>query len=291
MSNIYFLEDYSRAGMSHPSVVAATATSRGFCETSRLDPWLPVAVPDTLARRRPPPRGVVAVAQPGRGRRLGTVTAAVGPKRVDLSRARSEARRVLRTMGVVAAGGAYLGTVARSVRRTEALIRRNLELERHSRVDDLTGVFNRRHIDERLRIEFDAACRRREALSVLMLDIDDFKLVNDGHGHLAGDMALREVTRRLVGALWPQAIVGRWGGEEFLIISPRTGPRAAIVLAEQIRRIVAESPVAIGGAAVDLTVSCGCATLPAGHPEDLVRRADAGLYRAKRTGRNRVAGC
>jgi len=204
------------------------------------------------------------------------------------SRARSRARHLHRRTN---AAGASLQALVRSVVASEALLRRNLALEHLSRTDDLTGIHNRRFIDERLRYELADASRRGEPLTALILDVDNFKSINDRHGHLAGDLVLREVARRLEGSLRRHDLLGRWGGEEFLVVAPRTGTEAGLAMAERVRMAVARSPVVVGSRAIHLTVSGGAATTDGDDAHDLLRRADAGLYLAKRAGRNRVVFC
>ena len=164
------------------------------------------------------------------------------------------------------------------------------EVERLSVTDGLTGVFNRRHITARMEEEFSKAYRYANPISVLLVDIDHFKHINDAHGHHAGDEALVEVANAMQGSLRETDLLGRYGGEEFVILLPQTGAGDAATAAEKLReRIEALELPSLGG--VGLTVSVGVAGHPA-HPvetlEQLVQAADAALYRAKDTGRNRV---
>jgi diguanylate cyclase (GGDEF)-like protein len=172
----------------------------------------------------------------------------------------------------------------------EELVRRYIELERVSRTDPLTGIPNRFHIDEQLAAHLSAARRHSQALSVLILDIDNFKRINDGFGHLAGDAVLREFTRRVTETLRVEDVVGRWGGEEFLVILPGTDADGALLLGERIRDRISVSPMSIAGLPpLFLTASGGIATAGDELPDDLLRAADEALYRAKRSGRNRIA--
>ena len=123
---------------------------------------------------------------------------------------------------------------------------------------------------------------------MLLLDIDRFKLVNDTHGHAAGDEVLRVVARRLEQAARPGDVPGRWGGEEFLVVLPDTGPDQAVSLGERARRAIAATPVPVGQAPLRVTASVGVACGAEDGWEGLVRRADSGLYAAKEGGRNRV---
>jgi diguanylate cyclase (GGDEF)-like protein len=171
----------------------------------------------------------------------------------------------------------------------EELVRRYVELERVSRTDTLTGIPNRYHLDEQLGAQVSAARRHRQPLSVLILDIDNFKRINDRFGHLAGDTILREFTARLNATLRLEDVAGRWGGEEFLVILPNTDAAGALLLGERIRNSVSAAPMPIGDEAVFLTVSGGTATARDESPDELIRRADEALYRAKHGGRNRIA--
>jgi diguanylate cyclase (GGDEF)-like protein len=193
--------------------------------------------------------------------------------------------------GVAFARTALQVVMCGAIAARQALLRRNLELERLSRTDDLTSVHNRRSIDECLRNALDRAARGGGTVSALLFDVDDFKSVNDHHGHLAGDLVLREIVRRIDDALRLHDILGRWGGEEFLVIAPRTDTQGALALAERIRLLVSRQPFVVGNSVVNMTISCGCATSNGEDPQNVVRRADAGLYLAKRLGRDRVIAC
>jgi len=156
--------------------------------------------------------------------------------------------------------------------------------------DGLTGVFNRRYLEESLDYEFTRARRYGHPLSVLLLDLDHFKRINDTHGHLAGDEVLRQAARRIASAVRNVDVVGRYGGEEFLVILPETDCDGAHVVAERIRTLIATQPVVYGETAIDISTSIGLATLEAHMAAytDLVERADTALYQAKRNGRNQV---
>ncbi len=159
--------------------------------------------------------------------------------------------------------------------------------------DSVTGLFNHRHIVELLANEVERAGRYPGGVSALMLDIDHFKKVNDDHGHLAGDAVLRDVARLLKDALRTVDSVGRYGGEEFLVILPHTPPEEARRTAERIRQQIGQHVFRAGTKELRITVSVGVATWGPGDlrsPEGLIREADQALYRAKQEGRNRVAG-
>jgi diguanylate cyclase (GGDEF)-like protein len=163
---------------------------------------------------------------------------------------------------------------------------RNAELDHIARSDPLTGLANRRHLDEQLAVHASSAARRHHELSVAVIDIDNFKSVNDTYGHSAGDTVLREVARRLAGSARVEDVVGRWGGEEFLVILPHCGVGDAAIVSERIRQAVEASPIrAEDGISIHLTVSVGCA---GGTGDRVIERADAALYAAKEGGRNRT---
>jgi two-component system, cell cycle response regulator len=182
---------------------------------------------------------------------------------------------------------ARIGGAVRMKRLQDELRMRNDQLNALSRVDALTGIFNRRHLDEQLVEAGKTAARAQQSLAVLMLDIDHFKQVNDSHGHPAGDQVLQEFARRLKGTLRAGNTVGRWGGEEFLVIAPRTTPDEAMMLGERIRSSIAEQPVDLGSVRLSITVSIGCG-VGLKPSAELVALADAALYRSKAEGRNRV---
>jgi len=170
------------------------------------------------------------------------------------------------------------------------LVALNLELGLLSRTDPLTGAFNRRHLDDSLAAVCRAAQRHDEPVAVLMIDIDNFKQVNDRHGHGTGDDVLRIVTRRLEDALRGEDTLGRWGGEEFLVVMPRTDQAGAVIVAERLRSCVADEGVTAGdGDALPITVSIGVSSATRSTPDLLIAGADRALYAAKAAGRNRVA--
>jgi two-component system cell cycle response regulator len=169
------------------------------------------------------------------------------------------------------------------------LQRRNAELDRMSRTDGLTGLYNRWHLDQELARLHNDAVRHGDPLCVLLLDLDHFKQVNDVYGHAAGDLVLRAFADRMLGELRAGDIAGRWGGEEFLVILPRTEIDGALDAAERIRLTIGREPVAAAGEDIKVTVSGGCALGPGASPDALVHLADRCLYQAKLAGRNQVA--
>ncbi|MEE4295537.1 MAG: GGDEF domain-containing protein [Wenzhouxiangella sp.] len=169
--------------------------------------------------------------------------------------------------------------------RTLALRSSNEELELLANTDRLTGASNRRALDVALTAELDRSRRYESGLSVLFLDLDHFKEVNDRYGHGIGDQVLRGFVTELRRLLRDSDILGRWGGEEFIVICPETNASDVLHLADRIRARIAE--IDFGGAG-KITVSIGVAELSAeDNAQDLVDRADQALYEAKKAGRNR----
>ncbi len=165
---------------------------------------------------------------------------------------------------------------------------RAAELDQMSRTDHLTGLFNRRHTEERLRALDAGAVRHGYPLAVLLVDVDHFKAVNDTLGHQAGDKVLVAIAERLQSGMRLEDVLGRWGGEEFLLLLPHTSLEQAAVLAERLRRALGAEPVTIEGVAVPITVSIGGAAAEAPGEHDLVQLADTALYDAKNAGRDCV---
>ena len=189
---------------------------------------------------------------------------------------------------------AHLGTVA-AVCLENAINR--ARLLRAGITDFLTGWHNRRYLQQRLKEELGRAQRRGSTIACLMMDIDRFKSINDGHGHLAGDAALREVAQRVEGQIRSMDTAARFGGDELSILLPETTQVEAAHMAERIREAIANEPFALNAQlSLNLTISIGIAAVaPGRHETDLkaladrlVAEADAALYRAKALGRNRV---
>lgn len=176
--------------------------------------------------------------------------------------------------------------------RTEELETANRKLERMSVTDDLTGLHNKRYLQQTLVTEVDRARRERTPLAVMMLDIDYFKQINDSHGHLVGDDCLCEVARTLQGEIRRTSdLVARYGGEEFCIVLPNTDTPGATELGERVRRAVEELQFSVDGESVPITVSIGLAVERPSEGvsgERLVQIADDALYQAKRHGRNQL---
>jgi len=163
-------------------------------------------------------------------------------------------------------------------------------LYRQATQDVLTGIANRGHFLNCSNLEFERAQRFRDPLSVLMLDIDHFKKINDTYGHAAGDEAIIQVATLCSASVRKIDIVGRFGGEEFAVTLPRANSEPAFEMAAKLRRKIADTPVQFDGKTIFFTISIGVASLRPdvlGLPE-LLRNADAALYQAKREGRNQV---
>jgi diguanylate cyclase (GGDEF)-like protein/hemerythrin-like metal-binding protein len=161
-----------------------------------------------------------------------------------------------------------------------------VELEQVAGTDKLTGAWNRRRLEESVRSEMERLNRYEQPLSLLLVDIDHFKAINDQHGHGAGDQALQAVTSLLQSRLRGTDGLARWGGEEFVVVCPNTGRSAAALLAERLRGQIASAEFPLIG---QLTVSIGAAECSPGDAwEDWFQRADEALYRAKTGGRNQV---
>jgi two-component system cell cycle response regulator len=156
--------------------------------------------------------------------------------------------------------------------------------------DSLTGLFNRAAILESLEREVARAQREKNPMSVIMADVDHFKRINDVYGHPTGDAVLQEIARRMLASFRAYDFVGRYGGEEFLIVVPSSELTLSVDLAERLRQHVAVQPVNACGNSIQVTVSLGVAALnsDANQPTQLLNLADAALYAAKHGGRNRV---
>jgi diguanylate cyclase (GGDEF)-like protein len=182
-------------------------------------------------------------------------------------------------------------------RRDDVLERRNEDLRALSErlqglsaTDALTGIANRRTFDERLAVEVARSNRYGAPLSLVMIDLDHFKELNDSFGHPAGDEVLKRVAVLIDREKRLGDVVARYGGEEFAAILPHTEPRAAMVWAERVRQLIAGTEVRSEAGALNVTASFGVGGAPheRAEPAALVEEADQALYQAKRTGRNRV---
>ncbi|HVT29817.1 MAG TPA: GGDEF domain-containing protein [Lacipirellulaceae bacterium] len=164
------------------------------------------------------------------------------------------------------------------------------EIEAHisrSLTDPLTGLPNRRELNEKLEERMAAWNRRHDVFSLLLLDVDHFKKLNDRHGHLAGDQVLAAIGRALRGAIRREDAVARYGGEEFAVVLPSTPSEQAILVAQKVREAVSRVVVTRNEQQISVTVSVGLATIePNERVEMLIQRADSALYAAKEAGRN-----
>jgi len=167
-----------------------------------------------------------------------------------------------------------------------------IALEQLATRDGLTGLANRRCFDDTLHAEWARALRQVQPLSLLMVDVDNFKAYNDAHGHLGGDECLKRVARAVASEMRANDLVARYGGEEFAVILPNQSLKGAAIVAERIRCRVEQLQLPCHFTPGHVTVSIGAATALAGpdnHASQLVAIADAALYRAKHLGRNRIS--
>lgn len=164
-------------------------------------------------------------------------------------------------------------------------------LEQLAAFDGLTGVYNRRSLQDALEGEIGRSRRYGRPISVMMLDLDLFKDINDGYGHIFGDEILKQFSARAAESLRDSDLLCRFGGEEFTVILPETDQPGAAQVAERVRYTTAAEPFLVQGVSVDLTVSIGLATwknAQEGTADQLLECADKALYEAKKNGRNRV---
>ncbi len=177
------------------------------------------------------------------------------------------------------------------------LIGGNVEAEYHEEIyrltimDALTETYNKRYFLEFLDRELARSSRYHRPVSLIMIDIDRFKAINDDLGHLGGDFTLRELAARIKGSIRKEELFARYGGEEFAVVLPETTGDGALTLAERLTAVISQTPFQFEDKYYNVTVSAGIATTSGEQnitPMDLIRRADEKLYEAKNTGRNRV---
>jgi diguanylate cyclase len=211
---------------------------------------------------------------------LDTPEAGIGALRGGLQRLTERYRRLLRRLGkILLISDAYQAR----------LMDLNARLTLLAHTDGLTGLDNRHSASERLEAERSRAERHGRAFSVAIADVDDFKQVNDRHGHEAGDILLKELGRLLRSEMRREDTCARWGGEEFLFLLPETSAADADALVQKLVVAVRALEVRYRGGILRCTLSAGTATFQPGRSvDDLLREADAGLYRAKGQGKNRV---
>jgi diguanylate cyclase (GGDEF)-like protein len=197
----------------------------------------------------------------------------------------------------------YIAIVEMGIEKPQRLLFRNLqrkeeafesalqEVQRLAITDSLTNLYNRRHFSKVGEDEVQRACRYGRSLSAIMLDIDHFKRVNDTFGHKVGDQILQEVAKSCREALRGVDVVGRYGGDEFVILLPENDRAAAVQVAERLRKNIMHMQLNTTSGAVKVTASLGVASIDCDKPslETLLSQADKALYVAKRRGRNRVS--
>jgi len=191
-------------------------------------------------------------------------------------------------------GAVYVWLTITLSLQTKLDVQRVMELEQENITDHLIGIYNRRYMDKRLEEEFKRAKRYQQPMSLVLIDIDFFKKVNDTYGHLFGDLVLRHWGGLILSVVRASDIVARYGGDEILVITPSTPPTAAYALAERIRQHIEMHKFILSNDPnlkyVQFTVSIGVASLTPemDQVEKLIKEADQALYRAKAQGRNCV---
>ena len=165
------------------------------------------------------------------------------------------------------------------------------EIYKMTIIDGLTGAYNKRYFHEHLERELARIARSRRPLSLIMLDIDHFKRINDTHGHLTGDHVLKELAGRIRRRVRKDEVFARYGGEEFSVVLPETSHENAVAFAEKLRRLVEMDPFIFEEEPIPVTISLGVAAVSEDVPVAIfIKSADDCLYRAKRAGRNQVVG-
>lgn len=253
--------------------------------TSLREPWLgPYSAADhqLIFGRGVEPASIALIPLERQGRLMGSLNlGSADPDRYT----RSHGTDFLTHLGVIASFA-----LENAVNRARLL--------RSGITDVLTGWHNRRYLQTRLREELARSRRDGSSLTLLLIDIDHFKRVNDNHGHMAGDRVLTEVAQRIESRIRASDVAARYGGEEFVLLLPDTDPAAARSLAERLRAAVADEPVTLpDGTKLQLTISAGLAAAAPGRADEdlktladsLLARADVALYEAKSAGRDRVA--
>lgn len=202
-----------------------------------------------------------------------------------LTQALTETRRLRSREEELAAAQRKVAEAERSIESMKDELERVKSLLQQ---DPLTGLLNRRGIDEAFRQEAARCERHASRLCAAIVDLDDFKALNDTHGHVVGDRALVHVASLMCASLRPTDRIGRLGGEEFLVLLPDTGPGETATVMNRIRHALAASPLQEAGETIRITFSCGVAERTALEAlEPLLERADTALYRAKRSGKDR----
>ena len=174
--------------------------------------------------------------------------------------------------------------ITRRKKLEEKLKQANEQLQEEANTDGLTGLYNHKEIMRKLDLEIERAARYNLDLTIMMLDIDDFKEVNDTYGHQKGDEILKTLAQELEAMTRQEDIVGRYGGEEFLIVFPHTDLDSALEVGERLRQKIAGQKTA----EINITISGGLAMLTSSQSEKLIKNADQALYQAKRSGKNQI---
>lgn len=165
----------------------------------------------------------------------------------------------------------------------------NKELEQIARFDTLSGMLNRMSLLSSIDMEMDRAIRTKTELSGMMIDIDNFKNINDNYGHLYGDAVIAEIGRRMRQTLRKYDHAGRYGGEEFFIVLPNSNIKQAYMIAERFRRDLEKNPIVYDGIEIKATASCGVSQFHYGETRDKwIGRSDENMYEAKKSGKNKV---
>jgi two-component system, cell cycle response regulator len=170
------------------------------------------------------------------------------------------------------------------------LRRGNRRLTELAATDDLTGLLARRFLESHLRGLVAAASRHGRPLSVVMIDLDNFKEINDTHGHQVGDEVLLAVVERMRSRLRAEDLLGRWGGDELMLVLPDIELEGAVAAADGVRRTIADTDLSVDGKRLPISISAGAAAWHGDSAAALIGRADSALYQAKAAGRNRVHG-
>ncbi|QPG05427.1 GGDEF domain-containing protein [Salinimonas marina] len=198
-----------------------------------------------------------------------------------------------RALSMVSSCAVVIALLIENIQLQHKVVEQNATLKRMATMDELSGLANRRELDERIQTEIQRAMRERTPISMILADIDKFKQFNDNYGHIVGDLCLKHVAGCLQrNILRHTDLAARYGGEEFAILLPNTTENDAADLAEHVRKTIAYSPIVLeSGKIVTVTASFGVATLTPNSASDateLVRTADGALYQAKACGRNCV---
>ena len=178
---------------------------------------------------------------------------------------------------------------------TLTLALRNSEVHKEAQamatIDSLTGLFNKRYFNDILDREFKGAMRYQTPVSLIMMDLDNFKVINDMYGHQAGDAVIKEISDRLAKSLRDIDVPARYGGDELAIILPETGAEQAFFVAKRLKRLIEQNPIKHRGNSINVTASIGISSCPNSSiktVEDMISEADKALYDAKKSGRNRI---